>query len=78
MPFGGAPCPSEFALAADLIADTTNDLPADTRWNHKKVFSDMIHKIPARVPILMTFLLLKLGHLVWIYLMKNMGRQMFI
>ena len=28
-PFGGAPCPSEFAVIADLITDTINDLLED-------------------------------------------------
>ena len=51
MPFGGAPCPSEFALAADLIADTINDLLADNNWNHKEVYSEMIHKIPNPIPL---------------------------
>ena len=51
MPFGGAPCPSEFALATDLIADTINDLLADTNWNHKEVYSDMIHEILDPIPL---------------------------
>ena len=46
MPFGRAPCPSEFALAADIIADTINDLLEDNLWNHKEIYSDIIHKIP--------------------------------
>ena len=46
MPFGGAPCPSKFALAADLTADTINDLISDKNWDNKSVFSDMIHEIP--------------------------------
>ena len=29
MPFGGAFCPSELALATDLTADTINDVLAD-------------------------------------------------
>ena len=51
MPFGGAPCPSEFAVAADLMADTINDLLADTKWDHKKVYSDKVHAIPDPVPL---------------------------
>jgi len=51
MPFGGAPCPSEFALAADLIADTINDLLSDKNWNHKSVYSDIIYKIPNPIPL---------------------------
>ena len=51
MPFGGAPCPSEFALAADLIADTINDLLDDKNWNHEEVYSDMIHEIPNPIPL---------------------------
>ena len=51
MPFGGAPCPSEFAVAADLMADTINDLLADTEWDHKKVYPDKVHAIPDPVPL---------------------------
>ena len=51
MPFGGAPCPSEFALAADLIADTINDLLDDKNWKHEEVYSDMIHEIPNPIPL---------------------------
>ena len=51
MPFGVAPCPSEFALAADLIADTINDLLADMNWKHKEVYLDMIHEIPNPIPL---------------------------
>ena len=51
MPFGEAPCPSEFALAADLIADTINDLLADKNWKHNEVYSDMIHEIPNPIPL---------------------------
>ncbi len=51
MPFGGAPCPSEFALAADLIADTINDLLSDRKWDHKSVYSDIIHQIPDPIPL---------------------------
>ena len=51
MPFGGAPCPSEFALAADLIADTINDLLDDKNWKHEEVYSDMIHEIPEPIPL---------------------------
>ena len=51
MPFGGAPCPSEFALAADLIADTINDLLDDKTWKHKEVYSNMVHQIPDPIPL---------------------------
>jgi len=51
MPFGGAPCPSEFAVAADLMADTINDLLADTDWDHNDIHSDKIHTIPDPVPL---------------------------
>ena len=51
MPFGGAPCPSEFALAADLIADTINDLLDDKNWKHEEVYSDLIHEIPDPIPL---------------------------
>ncbi len=51
MPFGGAPCPSEFVLAADLIADTINDLLDDKKWNHKDTYFNMIHSIPNPIPL---------------------------
>ena len=51
MPFGGAPCPSEFALAADLMADTINDLLSDKNWDHKTVYSDIIHELPNPIPL---------------------------
>ena len=39
-PFGGSPCPSEFAVVADLITDTINDLLKDANWDHKFVYSE--------------------------------------
>ena len=51
MPFGGAPCPSEFALVADLIADTINDLLDDKNWKNEEVYSDLIHEIPDPIPL---------------------------
>ena len=51
MPFGGAPCPTEFALAADLIADSINDLLEDEFWDHTETYSEIIHEIPPPVPL---------------------------
>ena len=51
MPFGGAPCPSEFALAADLMADNMNDLLEDKTWNEHDTFSAMAYDIPKPVPL---------------------------
>ena len=51
MPFGGASCPSEFALAADLLADTINDLLEGDTWNEQDTFSTMAHDIPKPVPL---------------------------
>ena len=42
---------SEFSLAAELIADTINDLLSDRNWNHKSVYSDMMHEIPNSIPL---------------------------
>ena len=39
IPFGGAACPPEFVLAAELIGDTINDLLSDKNWDHKSVYS---------------------------------------
>ena len=49
MPFGGAPCPSEFALFTDIVTDTINDLLEDKNWNNKINFSDTYHHIPEPV-----------------------------
>ena len=46
MTFGGAPCPSEFAVVADLIADTINNLLTDTVWNHMKIYFYKVQIIP--------------------------------
>ena len=35
MPFGGSPCPSVFALLADIFTDTINDLLNDKKWNNE-------------------------------------------
>ena len=51
MPFGGSPCPSEFAIVADIMADTINDLLTDTNWDHTKIYSDKFHTIPEPVPL---------------------------
>ena len=46
MPFGGATCPTEFTVVADLMADTINDLLTDTAWIHSKIYSDKVQIIP--------------------------------
>ena len=45
-PFGGAPCPSEFAVIAGVITDTINDLLECEQWDHDKVYSDLADKVP--------------------------------
>ncbi len=50
-PFGGPPCPSEFAVAADIVTDTINDLFEDENWDYKKVYSEAAEKIPKSVPL---------------------------
>ena len=47
MPFGGSPCPSVFALLADIFTDTINDLLNDKKWNNEEIFSDKAYDIPA-------------------------------
>ena len=49
MPFCGAPCPSEFALTADPLADTIND--EDNTWNDQETFSHMAPEIPDHIPL---------------------------
>ena len=44
--FGGAACPSEFALLADLVTDTINDLLEDESWDSQKDYSPATQKIP--------------------------------
>ena len=49
LPFGGAPCPSEFSLLSDVITDTINDLMNDSTWNPTALRSEYIHKIPESI-----------------------------
>ena len=51
MPFGGSPCPSEFAVVADLVTDTINDLLEDQTWDHKSVYSPKCSKVPDPAPL---------------------------
>ena len=44
-PFGGVPCPSEFAVIADVITDTINDLLDWKNWDHDKVNSEIADKV---------------------------------
>ena len=46
-PFGGSPCPSEFAVAADIITDTINDSLQDASWDYRKTYSATADKIPS-------------------------------
>ena len=46
LPFGGSPCPSEFCLVSDIIADATNDLFACKHWDPNSVHSKYVSKIP--------------------------------
>jgi len=47
MPFGGSPCPSVFALLADVFTDTINDLLNDEKWDSEELFSEKVNQIPA-------------------------------
>ena len=61
MPFGGAPCPSEFSLFSDIVTDTINDLLADKNWDHTKFFDNVVYNIPPPIPPkMMIFHLLRL------------------
>ena len=51
MPFGGSPCPSEFAVVADLVTDTINDLLEDQTWDQNSVYSQKCSKVPDPVPL---------------------------
>ena len=43
LPFGGAPCPSDFCLVSDVITDPINNLPALPTWNPKTICSKYKH-----------------------------------
>ena len=45
-PFGGSPCPSEFAVVVDIVTDTINDLLEDEEWDYKNVYSKAADDIP--------------------------------
>ena len=47
LPFGGAPCPSDFCLVSDVITDTINDLLASKTWDPQVIKSDYIVNIPS-------------------------------
>ena len=51
MPFGGSPCPSEFAVVADLVTDTINDLLEDQAWDPTSVYAPSCSKVPEPVPL---------------------------
>ena len=39
-------CPSEFALVANIITDTINDLLEDDNWDHRKIYSKLAESVP--------------------------------
>ena len=51
LPFGGTPCPSEFCLLSDVIADVTNDLFACDHWDPCTMRSSYVAKIPGSIPL---------------------------
>ena len=51
LPFGGAPCPSDFCLISDIITDTINDLLACPTWDPRSVKSDYVINIPKPRPL---------------------------
>ena len=50
LPFGGAPCPSDFCLVSDIITDTINDLLASKTWDPKVIRSEYTKNIPDPKP----------------------------
>ncbi len=50
-PFGGSPCPSEFAVVADIVTDTINDLLEDEEWDYKNIYSKAADDIPKCKPL---------------------------
>ena len=51
LPFGGSPCPNEFCLFSDIVADTINDLLAVKNWDYKNIRSDYTDKVPAPISL---------------------------
>ena len=51
LPFGGAVCPSEFCLLSDILTDLINDLFTCKQWDHNKIRSNYIAKIPTAVEL---------------------------
>ena len=49
LPFGGSPCPSEFCLLSDILADLITDLLSCEHWDHRTVHSKYLQKIPEAV-----------------------------
>ena len=49
LPFGGASCPPEFCLLSDLITDLINDILSCDSWDHHKIASNYVKKIPPAV-----------------------------
>ena len=46
LPFGGAPCPSDFCVVSDVITNVINDLMGNPAWDPGAVHSNYVHKIP--------------------------------
>jgi hypothetical protein len=51
LPFGGAPCPSDFCVVSDVITDTINDLLNNSAWKPSEVHSPYVCNIPKAVPL---------------------------
>jgi hypothetical protein len=51
LPFGGAPCPSDFCVVSDVITDTINDLLACDEWDPLTVSSKFLEKIPEKISL---------------------------
>ena len=51
LPFGGAPCPSDFCVISDVITDTINDLMENQAWIPADVHSNYVSHIPAAIAI---------------------------
>jgi hypothetical protein len=51
LPFGGAPCPSDFCVVSDVITDTINDLLACDEWDPSSISSQFLAKIPDEISL---------------------------
>ena len=51
LPFGGAPCPSDFCVVSDIITDAINDLMDNPVWDPSEVHSPYLTQIPKAIAL---------------------------